>query len=192
MLDFALTRLASGAATQLLWLGAEHALGKAVSCAELCKKQCPQPLHQTTRLFHRVAHQVYEPKRAGLERLRVTRELPCVAVLLSTKPLPAVGGAAVQAAGFDFASLWHRRVIGAPQERAAAAAVHGAGRGTGGKRVRGASEKTRVKRHQPPRPPGASAAPAFTADAAVSGGTEENVAGVVDPGPLSRVCLRQQ
>ncbi|XP_066966459.1 ribonuclease P protein subunit p25-like protein [Macrobrachium rosenbergii] len=73
---------------QLLWIGAGPAVSKVVSMAEIVKKRV-KGLHQVTQLSYKRVDEYWEPKLEGLDRLKVTREVPAVAILLSKDPLDA-------------------------------------------------------------------------------------------------------
>lgn len=77
---------------QLLWIGSGPAAVKAVSCVEVVKRRI-KTLHQITQLAYKMVEEYWDPKQEGLDRLKVTREVPTVVILLSKQPLdPSVPG----------------------------------------------------------------------------------------------------
>ncbi|KAG7159954.1 ribonuclease P protein subunit p25-like protein [Homarus americanus] len=77
---------------QQLWIGSGPAAVKAVSCVEVIKRR-NRNLQQITQLAYKRVEEYWEPKLEGLDRLRVTREVPTVVILLSKQPLdPSLSG----------------------------------------------------------------------------------------------------
>ncbi|XP_068247497.1 ribonuclease P protein subunit p25-like protein [Palaemon carinicauda] len=89
---------------QLLWVGAGPAVMKVVSVVEIVKKRV-KGLHQVTQLSYKRVDEYWEPKVEGLDRLKVTREVPAIAILLSRDALdPSVPG--YQGPGASGEELW--------------------------------------------------------------------------------------
>lgn len=84
MITTALTKFKSEG--QQLWVGTGTAAVKAVSCVEVIKRRTAN-LHQITQLVYKRVEEYWEPKWDGLDRLKVTREVPTIVILLSKTPL---------------------------------------------------------------------------------------------------------
>lgn len=118
---FALKRLDEEHVLQILWVGIDRSLAKAVACAEVMKRRRPG-LFQITKIQHAEVTEFYEPKLEGLERLKVVKELPAIAILLSKVPLPA-DSPGYQAPEQTFEEFWRKVVM--PGEESAALAARG-------------------------------------------------------------------
>ncbi|KAJ0180459.1 hypothetical protein K1T71_003863 [Dendrolimus kikuchii] len=81
--------LYDNAATAIVWSGAGVAIPKAISCAEIIKKQYNIE-HQVTKLSYKTVEEHWEPKLDGLETLVVKRQIPVIHILLSLDAVPDV------------------------------------------------------------------------------------------------------
>ncbi|XP_072944393.1 ribonuclease P protein subunit p25-like protein [Epargyreus clarus] len=70
------------AATAVVWSGAGVAIPKAISCAEIIKRQFSIP-HQVSKLTYKRIEEFWEPKIDGLETIVVKRQVPVIHILLS-------------------------------------------------------------------------------------------------------------
>lgn len=70
------------ASTAIVWSGAGVAVPKAISCAEILKRQFSIP-HQVNKLTYKTVEEYWEPKVEGLETLVVKRQIPIIHILLS-------------------------------------------------------------------------------------------------------------
>ncbi|KAJ8722782.1 hypothetical protein PYW07_003962 [Mythimna separata] len=77
------------AATAVVWSGAGAAISKAISCAEILKRQFSIE-HQVTKLSYKMVEEFWEPKVDGLETLVVKRQIPIIHILLSVEALPDI------------------------------------------------------------------------------------------------------
>ncbi|CAB3236456.1 unnamed protein product [Arctia plantaginis] len=75
--------------TAVVWSGAGVAVPKAISCAEILKKQFSIP-HQVTKLTYKTVEEYWEPKLEGLETLVVKRQVPIIHILLSLDDIPDI------------------------------------------------------------------------------------------------------
>ncbi|CAG9585567.1 unnamed protein product [Danaus chrysippus] len=74
------------AATVVVWTGVGVAIAKAISCAEIIKRQFSIP-HQITKLAYKSVEEYWEPKVDGLETIVVKRQIPVIHILLSMEEL---------------------------------------------------------------------------------------------------------
>jgi len=72
---------------QVVWEGCGDAVVKAISCAEILKKNHGTPLHQVTRITSKTIIETWKPRVEGLDDLRVKREIPFICILLSESSL---------------------------------------------------------------------------------------------------------
>ncbi|KAK9873188.1 hypothetical protein WA026_021421 [Henosepilachna vigintioctopunctata] len=70
-----------------LWTGFGPSVGKAVSCAEIMKKEFKNNLHQITKIGYRLVEEYWDPILPELDQLVVKRKLPMIHIFLSSKPL---------------------------------------------------------------------------------------------------------
>ncbi|KAL4702512.1 hypothetical protein ACJJTC_001397 [Scirpophaga incertulas] len=75
--------LTDNASTAVVWSGAGVAIPKAISCAEILKRQFSIQ-HQITKLTHKSVEEYWEPKLDGLETIVVKRRIPVIHILLYT------------------------------------------------------------------------------------------------------------
>ncbi|XP_032240359.1 ribonuclease P protein subunit p25-like protein [Nematostella vectensis] len=66
--------------------GSGPAVTKAITTAEIVKRK-NKGLHQHNHLFFSKTEDLWEPKQEGLDKLKVTRNIPSIAITLSTKLL---------------------------------------------------------------------------------------------------------
>lgn len=71
---------------QLTWNGCGQSISKAISCAEIMKRQFTM-LHQVTEIRFKRIEEYWEPKTDGMDRLKVNRDIPVVTILLSKDPV---------------------------------------------------------------------------------------------------------
>ncbi|XP_023949234.1 ribonuclease P protein subunit p25-like protein [Bicyclus anynana] len=74
------------AATAVVWSGAGAGIPKAISCAEIIKRQY-NIQHQVTKLIYKSVEEYWEPKVDGLETIVVKRQIPVIHILLSTEEI---------------------------------------------------------------------------------------------------------
>ncbi|KAG7307256.1 hypothetical protein JYU34_007416 [Plutella xylostella] len=72
--------------TAVVWTGAGVAIAKAISCAEIIKRQFSIE-HQVTKLTYKKVEEYWEPKLDGLETIVVKRQIPIIHILLSMDPI---------------------------------------------------------------------------------------------------------
>ncbi|XP_014670815.1 PREDICTED: ribonuclease P protein subunit p25-like protein [Priapulus caudatus] len=113
----ATTALKPDAARHVAFVGTGAAVAKTISCVEIVKRRAKN-LHQVARAGYACVDEYWEPRRAGegLERLKVTRRVPSLAVLLS-KDAPATGDPSHQAPG-SFDEFWREEVVREKQQAA--------------------------------------------------------------------------
>ncbi|XP_046390509.1 ribonuclease P protein subunit p25-like protein [Ischnura elegans] len=70
----------------ILWTGSGSAIIKAISCAEIMKRNF-KSLHQITRVCFRKLEETWDPITDGLDQLVVTREVPTIHIMLSKDSL---------------------------------------------------------------------------------------------------------
>ncbi|XP_038215190.1 ribonuclease P protein subunit p25-like protein [Zerene cesonia] len=72
------------ATTAVVWSGAGVAIPKAISCAEILKRQFSIQ-HQVTKLTSKSVEEYWEPKLDGLETIVVKRQIPVIHIFLSVE-----------------------------------------------------------------------------------------------------------
>ncbi|XP_053625116.1 ribonuclease P protein subunit p25-like protein [Plodia interpunctella] len=70
------------AVTVVVWSAAGVGIPKAISCAEILKRQFSIE-HQVTKLTHKSVEEYWEPKLDGLETIVVKRQIPVIHIMLS-------------------------------------------------------------------------------------------------------------
>ncbi|KAK5645362.1 hypothetical protein RI129_006662 [Pyrocoelia pectoralis] len=75
------------AANFVVWTGFGPSVGKAVSCAEIMKREYNGELYQITKICYRLVQEFWDPKIPELEQIVVERKLPMIHILLSKEPL---------------------------------------------------------------------------------------------------------
>ncbi|KAI8435107.1 hypothetical protein MSG28_003498 [Choristoneura fumiferana] len=75
------------AATAVVWTGSGVGISKAISCAEIIKRQFSIE-HQVTKLTYKKVEEFWEPKVDGLETIIVKRQIPVIHILLSIEVIP--------------------------------------------------------------------------------------------------------
>ncbi|CAK1582016.1 unnamed protein product [Parnassius mnemosyne] len=68
--------------SSVVWTGAGVAIPKAISCAEILKRQFSIE-HQVTKLTYKMVEEYWEPKIDGLEKIIVKRQIPVIHILQS-------------------------------------------------------------------------------------------------------------
>ncbi|GJQ71435.1 hypothetical protein Trydic_g11160 [Trypoxylus dichotomus] len=71
----------------VVWTGFGQSVGKAITCAEIMKREYKQPLHQITRICYRLIEEYWDPITPHLDQLVVKRQLPMIHILLSVNQL---------------------------------------------------------------------------------------------------------
>ncbi|GBP59190.1 Ribonuclease P protein subunit p25-like protein [Eumeta japonica] len=74
------------AARAVVWTGAGVAISKAISCAEILKRQFSIE-HQITQICYKKVEEFWEPKIDGLETIVVKRQIPVIHIFLSLDPI---------------------------------------------------------------------------------------------------------
>ncbi|XP_075969466.1 ribonuclease P protein subunit Rpp25 [Anticarsia gemmatalis] len=99
--------------TAVVWSGAGVAIPKAISCAEIIKRQFSIP-HQVTKLAYKTVEEYWEPKLEGLETLVVKRQVPIIHILLSIDPVPDTNQIGYQA--LQGKKFWQKEQTGNPKQ----------------------------------------------------------------------------
>ncbi|XP_049867621.1 ribonuclease P protein subunit p25-like protein [Pectinophora gossypiella] len=86
LLSHATGILEDKSATAVVWSGVGVAIPKAISCAEIVKRQFSIE-HQVTKLIYKKVDELWEPKVDGLETIVVKRQIPVIHILLSVNPI---------------------------------------------------------------------------------------------------------
>ncbi|XP_018562237.1 ribonuclease P protein subunit p25-like protein isoform X2 [Anoplophora glabripennis] len=71
----------------LVWTGSGTSVGKAITCAEIMKRECNNSLHQITKLCYRLVEEFWDPLNPELDQIVVKRKLPMIHIYLSKDPL---------------------------------------------------------------------------------------------------------
>lgn len=71
----------------VVWTGFGPSVGKAVSCAEIMKRELGNNLHQISKICYRLVEEYWDPKIPELDQMVVKRRLPMIHILLSDSPL---------------------------------------------------------------------------------------------------------
>ncbi|XP_033097532.1 ribonuclease P protein subunit p25-like protein isoform X2 [Anneissia japonica] len=103
LIGFAVKRLKEDGTRQMTFSGTGLAVSKTITCAEIMKRKVKN-LHQITKLFRKETEEYWEPIEEGLDRLKVTRSVPSICILLS-KDLLDASQPGYQAPGI-FDALW--------------------------------------------------------------------------------------
>nr|CAH7749113.1 unnamed protein product [Callosobruchus chinensis] len=74
-------------AKHVVWTGFGASVGKAVTCAEIMKRECNYTLHQITKLCYRIVEEYWDPLLPELDQIVVKRKLPMIHIYLSQEPL---------------------------------------------------------------------------------------------------------
>ncbi|XP_051575858.1 ribonuclease P protein subunit p25-like protein [Myxocyprinus asiaticus] len=132
---------------QIMFTGVGPSVAKAITCVEIMKRRV-HGLHQHTKLAYRTVQEVWEPlePEAGLDSLTVSRNVPCLWVLLSRDSLDR-NQPGYQAPG-SFDALWAQTI-----KEEAAGHKHGHRRkreGTGVGRGEGAGRGKGPRKHPGP------------------------------------------
>ncbi|KAF5272234.1 hypothetical protein FQA39_LY01316 [Lamprigera yunnana] len=85
LLNVALTEFEN--TKHMVWTGFGPSVAKAISCAEIVKRQYKNNLHQITKICYRTVQEFWDPKVPDLEQIVVERKLPMVHILLSLTEL---------------------------------------------------------------------------------------------------------
>ncbi|XP_072179769.1 uncharacterized protein [Diadema setosum] len=86
LLTFATKKMKEDESRSIIFTGVGQAVTKTVTCAEIMKRQMKN-LHQINKAYFRKTEEIWEPKQEGLDKLRVNRQVPALAILLSKDPL---------------------------------------------------------------------------------------------------------
>ncbi|KAJ8966631.1 hypothetical protein NQ314_003398 [Rhamnusium bicolor] len=71
----------------VVWTGFGSSVGKAITCAEIMKREYKNSLHQITKLCFRSVEEYWDPLKPELDQIVVKRKLPMVHIFLSQDPL---------------------------------------------------------------------------------------------------------
>ncbi|CAG9760030.1 unnamed protein product [Ceutorhynchus assimilis] len=71
----------------VIWTGIGTSVGKAITCAEIMKKEYENKLHQITKICYRNVEEYWDPLLPELDQLIVKRRLPMVHICLSLNKL---------------------------------------------------------------------------------------------------------
>ncbi|KAJ3652340.1 hypothetical protein Zmor_018315 [Zophobas morio] len=74
-------------AKSVVWTGFGQPVGKAVTCAELMKREYQNKLYQITKLCYKRVEEYWDPVNPELDQLVVKKNLPMIHVYLSLEPL---------------------------------------------------------------------------------------------------------
>ncbi|XP_072041975.1 ribonuclease P protein subunit p25-like protein [Amphiura filiformis] len=112
LMGYAMRKIKEEATKHIIFSGSGPAVTKTITCVEIMKRKM-KTLHQISRVYFKRIEEFWEPKDEGLDRLKVTRNIPAISVLLSKEQLdPKEPG--YQAPG-SYDALWAEH---ASQEKA--------------------------------------------------------------------------
>merc|ERR1711988_1201612 len=86
LMGYALKKYKEPEVKQISWNGSGLAVSKAISCAEIMKRKF-KDVHQVNKVRYQRVEEYWDPKLPDLERLKVTRDIPAITILLSKEPL---------------------------------------------------------------------------------------------------------
>ncbi|XP_071811592.1 ribonuclease P protein subunit p25-like protein isoform X4 [Apostichopus japonicus] len=86
-MGFAQREFAKAERRLITFSGSGEAVNKVISCVEIMKRKHKDPLHQINKIFFKMKEDIWEPKEEDLDRLKVTRHIPAISVLLSKDPI---------------------------------------------------------------------------------------------------------
>ncbi|XP_059054259.1 ribonuclease P protein subunit p25-like protein [Achroia grisella] len=93
--------------TAIVWSAAGVGIPKAISCAEILKRQFSIG-YQITKLTHKNVEEYWEPKLDGLETIIVKRKIPVIHILLSVTPITDTTELGYQT--IEGKKFWHKEV----------------------------------------------------------------------------------
>ncbi|XP_045476955.1 ribonuclease P protein subunit p25-like protein [Harmonia axyridis] len=70
-----------------IWTGYGKSVEKAISCAEVMKRNYNFKLHQYTKTGYKIVEEYWDPVVPELDQIVVKKKLPIVHIYLSSKPL---------------------------------------------------------------------------------------------------------
>ncbi|KAL1494914.1 hypothetical protein ABEB36_010425 [Hypothenemus hampei] len=85
LLDYALQQFP--VSKTIVWTGVGPSVGKAVTCAEIMKREYKQQLYQITKICYRTVDEYWDPLIPELDQLVVKRKLPMIHICLSSEKL---------------------------------------------------------------------------------------------------------
>jgi len=85
VLEHALSNFSSS--KSVVWTGFGPSVGKAITCAEIMKKEYKHQLHQSTSICYRNVDEYWDPLLPELDQLVVKRKLPMIHICLSLDKL---------------------------------------------------------------------------------------------------------
>ncbi|XP_077515388.1 ribonuclease P protein subunit Rpp25 [Amblyomma americanum] len=86
LLEYAHKAFKDDAKRQMVFTGSGHALPKTITCAEILKRK-HKGIHQVNKVLYKKVEDLWEPKSPELDRLKITREIPTIRILLSKDPV---------------------------------------------------------------------------------------------------------
>ncbi|XP_030845921.1 ribonuclease P protein subunit p25-like protein [Strongylocentrotus purpuratus] len=86
LLQFATKKMEEDGNRSIIFTGTGMAITKTVTCVEIMKREMKN-LHQINKAYFRRTEEYWEPKEEGLDRLKVNKDVPALAVLLSKDPM---------------------------------------------------------------------------------------------------------
>ncbi|XP_071803177.1 ribonuclease P protein subunit p25-like protein [Asterias amurensis] len=88
LLGFAFKVIKNENTKYIIFTGSGPAISKTITCVEIVKRKM-KTLHQITRIFYNRIDEYWNPKEEGLDRLKVSRDIPTISILLSKESLPS-------------------------------------------------------------------------------------------------------
>ncbi|XP_054767378.2 ribonuclease P protein subunit p25-like protein [Lytechinus pictus] len=82
IIQFATKKMQEDDTRRIIFTGKGQAVTKTVTCVEILKREVKN-LHQINKSYFRRIEEYWEPKEEGLDRLKVNKDVPALAVLLS-------------------------------------------------------------------------------------------------------------
>ncbi|XP_076360812.1 ribonuclease P protein subunit Rpp25 [Tachypleus tridentatus] len=86
LLGFAMKTFKEENKRHMVIAGVGKAINKSITCAEIMKRKY-KSLHQITKIGYKRVEELWEPKTEELDKLKVTREIPAMYILLCKDPL---------------------------------------------------------------------------------------------------------
>uniref|UniRef100_T1JAK3 DNA/RNA-binding protein Alba-like domain-containing protein n=1 Tax=Strigamia maritima TaxID=126957 RepID=T1JAK3_STRMM len=86
LLSYAIGQFKDDSIKQIVFSGSGNAITKTVTCVEIMKRK-HRSVYQITRMGDKKIEEFWDPKLEGLDRLKVTRLLQTIHILLSKSPL---------------------------------------------------------------------------------------------------------
>lgn len=115
LIGYALRTMKPDDTKQIVFVGSGAGITKTVSCVEIMKRKMKN-LHQISKVNYIKVEEYWEPKTEGLERLKVTKNIPAIQIMLSKDPVDSSDPSYQSPGSFD--EFWKDSIMKERQQRA--------------------------------------------------------------------------